>query len=718
MDEFEIFQQMIKAWAGRKNPVEGLTLAQLANITFRDGSNSKASLVGRVLNAYRRYFTSPSRGGYKWSANWSLLRTEHPGLFPRGPRSSTGSAGDPRGPGVSDVLAALDDEKRAVRERSAKTPLVILGMTRITRDTESANYYEALYDEGENDDVAIPEGCDVQLRWVGANTEYGELLASDPIQCRIVIKTARPLPAHLLGRECRAVATADTLVDRLRRAVERTSGDRGALVWKVLGGAQPKPVSWDAPIIDGGLDSSQRGAVRHALSRDVTLLWGPPGTGKTHTLARIMASLVLAGERVMASAIANVAVDQLALQVVDALRDLPEGKALLDAGKIVRFGFARQPKVLAERRLFPDREEAQRLRRRLEQLRKEERAQRAQTPLLTQARLRDEIRQVETDLKNVTRVTLDKAALILTTVTQVSSEEAIWSSSFSTAVMDEASMASRPHLLAFGGLVTKRFIVAGDFRQLGPIVVSQSEQARRCLGEDLFKAAGMGTALTHPALQMLTCQRRMHDDIASCINTVFYGGRLTTAVTPDGVRGRNLQPFGGKSVVFVDLERGGEVETTKGGSRKNYRSGEATVALATMYLRADLTIHVGIVTPYRAQARLIKNLIKEAQLNAGDRITVGTVHAYQGSEADIILWDLVESQATPIGRLFRGDDGNRLCNVAISRAKGKLVMVGELQAFRDGGQSDAVGALRNILFGRADAYQVVRWSEVGNVVAI
>jgi superfamily I DNA and/or RNA helicase len=80
-----------------------------------------------------------------------------------------------------------------------------------------------------------------------------------------------------------------------------------------------------------------------------------------------------------------------------------------------------------------------------------------------------------------------------------------------------------------------------------------------------------------------------------------------------------------------------------------------------------------------------------------DRIRIGTVHAFQGSEADVIILDLVESRNHKIGNLYHGETGDRLINVAISRAKDKLIVVGDRQAFYDAPGHEMVNQLKKLL---------------------
>jgi superfamily I DNA and/or RNA helicase len=252
------------------------------------------------------------------------------------------------------------------------------------------------------------------------------------------------------------------------------------------------------------------------------------------------------------------------------------------------------------------------------------------------------------------------------------------------------------------GLVGReRLVVAGDFRQLGPIAVSQSKAAFDWLHKDAFELAGIKNNLNHPALGMLTNQRRMHSDICDIINRQFYGNKLTTQVDGKKTYASALPPLPGKPAVLVSYlpADGSQSEQTGSGSRLNHGSAQIASVLAATYVKCEQKVKVGLITPYRAQVALVKRLLKDMKLPAeqSDRITVGTVHAFQGAEADIIIFDLVDSRQHPIGRLYRGDTGNRLVNVAISRAQGKLVLIGDPETFLNGAGYQAVDRFRNIL---------------------
>jgi superfamily I DNA and/or RNA helicase len=82
---------------------------------------------------------------------------------------------------------------------------------------------------------------------------------------------------------------------------------------------------------------------------------------------------------------------------------------------------------------------------------------------------------------------------------------------------------------------------------------------------------------------------------------------------------------------------------------------------------------------------MIKRSITELRLHErqSSKIKVGTVHAFQGDESDVILFDMVDTKSSGPGMLYKGGTGLRLLNVAISRAKGKIVMIGERDLFSD-----------------------------------
>jgi len=692
MNTEEIFEKIIAKWRRRTNPGEGLTLPQIANIALGNGNSRNAGLVGRTLNEFIVYFRPPSRTGYKWEVNWGLVQRDYPNLLDRKPKST--KTLEPA-EAIEEMCRALDDEIR---------PIKSLGAYLVAEQSDGAFLYEAVVELPGDTELPIPEGVRIRLRWpnfVERCVIEATLLSYDAVRSTIIFETDRALSQRHLFTDFVIEPLVDELLKIVKATLSLVAANAQCLALRLLkNDFEPIGRPWPSIVSPEGLDESQLLAVTTCLGQDVTFVWGPPGTGKTHALARLIANAALANEKVVATAIANVAVDQLALRVVDALEQAgPAGRALLNDGHVFRFGHPRLPAVSGESRLFPRRSEIQETRKELHEAQKRH-ADIPRADAHARALGQKQINDLKERLRALTRAVFDEAKIILTTAVQVCLEPAFADSPFGLMVVDEASMMPIPYLMCMGLFARDRFVVAGDFQQLGPIALSKSELAQRWLHRNGFDLTGISDKLSHPALTMLTTQRRMHESICQLINNIFYQGKLRTAVPPLALTATRLKPLPGTAAVFVLLlkEDGSHVEQTESGSRCNKRSAEESVKAAYSCVKEDEKLSVGIVTPYRAQVSLIKRLRDESlPKEAARRINVGTVHAFQGSESDVIIWDLVETRNHSIGRLYRQATGDRLTNVAISRAKGKLIIIGDRDAFSHAPGGDLVRRLRPLL---------------------
>jgi superfamily I DNA and/or RNA helicase len=133
---------------------------------------------------------------------------------------------------------------------------------------------------------------------------------------------------------------------------------------------------------------------------------------------------------------------------------------------------------------------------------------------------------------------------------------------------------------------------------------------------------------------------------------------------------------------------------------------------------------VAVITPYRAQVASIKDALKpmldrsaEARRDGGASPHVGTIHTFQGSERDVVILDLVENRGETIGLLFLEESGDRLGNVAITRAKGKLVVLADPRAFIDAAGHRSVWQLRSIIAG-LERTSRVPYEEIRNGVPL
>ena len=277
---------------------------------------------------------------------------------------------------------------------------------------------------------------------------------------------------------------------------------------------------------DRDMNEDQQRAVRRSLGSRTTFVWGPPGTGKTWTLARIVEAHYRAGRSVLLVSHTNVAVDTALEQVAERLCS----EADFDRGLVLRRG----PIVKDE------------LRRRFG---------RQIIPAEVAARLGDEPsrrRQAERSL-------LDRCRVLATTVhrTYIHPGSA---RRFDTVVIDEASMLMPPLVYWAAGLATRSVTVAGDFRQLPPIVITQKDNAKEWLARDVFERAGipdrLGSGEAMPYLVSLGRQYRMRRPICKAVNRHFYADRPLRSdpmCSGPGVRSEVEKfPFSSRALLRMD----------------------------------------------------------------------------------------------------------------------------------------------------------------------
>lgn len=312
----------------------------------------------------------------------------------------------------------------------------------------------------------------------------------------------------------------------------------------------------------------------------------------------------------------------------------------------------------------------------------------------TQARI-DELRGQITDLERqidaIRQDVINQAVLVATTLARTYTMAEVYSRQFETVVCDEASMAPIPAVFWACSLATKSVTVTGDFRQLAPIAESKDAKVKEWLRRDVFAAAGMNkewetNTTAESPMVMLTTQYRMQSQIRTIVSNVFYNDRLTDGENIiEKPEIRNSLPCPG---VYTGLYDTSAIDPwcswTNGYSRFNLY--HAVLAVRLCQTASANFSNIGIITPYKAQTRLIKVLV-EMNPALRDKVVVSNVHRFQGNERDLIIFDLVDSTGLPPGKLLRGridsedidnSEGARLVNVACSRAKDKLAIIANL----------------------------------------
>ncbi|MFC6863027.1 AAA domain-containing protein [Halomicroarcula sp. GCM10025817] len=421
----------------------------------------------------------------------------------------------------------------------------------------------------------------------------------------IVVTADEPLDLRRLD-----VYPSELTTSRLQNALHDALLKQSAEAKDVLFGRREP--AFDPPgetFIDN--NDAQDEAVSLAVgAEDVALVHGPPGTGKTYTLARMVRALIARGDRVLLSAFTNRAVDN----AIEALED----QGFTD---IVRVG--------------------------------------------TESGVREDMQQyrLETGGDPGECAARLQSADVVAATTATCGGTALQSQSFDVAVVDEAGQLTEPGTLAATTLAD-RFVLVGDHQQLPPVVQSEAETLTTSLFERLIE--------TYPdAGVMLDRQYRMAQHIQAFASQEFYDGALRPA--NGDVAGQRIDDLSGVSldalpshlrdrVSFVDPD-GAQVGNT------NPTEADAVADVVAAYREAGVeAADVGVIAPYRAQVSEISRRLPD--------VAVDTVDRFQGSSKEVIVVSFTATGALD-GPLF--EDYRRI-NVALTRAKKSLVLVGDADA--------------------------------------
>ncbi|GER89044.1 hypothetical protein KDW_32060 [Dictyobacter vulcani] len=307
---------------------------------------------------------------------------------------------------------------------------------------------------------------------------------------------------------------------------------------------------------------------------------------------------------------------------------------------------------------------------------------------------------VEEAKREVARFVLEAAQVVGTTLTGLYLNPTLLNQQWDVVIIDEGSMAPPPAVMIAAQCARDHVTVVGDPLQLAPVCKirdpnvphwqQDQDLVQRWLGRDVFYHGGYtlqqaGSGTHHCVL--LPYQSRMHSDICDLVRDLVYQGLLKNR-HPAAPR-PTFGPEPDHAVVLYDTggtERTLALKPKSGRSRYNPYHAEVAIKLAERVL-ADMPGKrpecIGIVTPYAAQRDFIKELIRGTALETYAR--VGTVHAFQGLEFDVLVFDTVESPGIRISRFMSdrwGTDAMRLLNVAVTRARHKLLIVANMRYIR------------------------------------
>lgn len=452
--------------------------------------------------------------------------------------------------------------------------------------------------------------------------------------------------------------------DRLAYLRELFHGDR-----------QPQRYAFE-PIRFPWLNPTQEQAVNEVLrAKDVAIVHGPPGTGKTTTLVEAINETLMRESQVMVCAQSNMAVDWISEKLVDrGINVLRIGNPTRVNDKMLGFTYERRFES------HPDYPQLWAIRKAIRELR-QHRKRGSDTFHQKMERLKS--RATELELR-INAQLFGEARVIACTLVG-SANKLLDGQRFNTLFIDEAAQALEAACWIPLRRVS-RVILAGDHCQLPPTVKSLAA-LKAGLGVTLMERV---TATQPSVVTLLKVQYRMNEAIMRFSSDWFYGGQVKSAPQ---VRHRGIQdydnPFLWIDTAPLEEEDDSPVyhEQFVGESFGRVNKAEANLTISTLrdYLEKvgkqrflDEQVDVGVISPYRAQVQYLRSLIKATpELKPFRRaITVNTVDGFQGQERDIVLISLVRSNAA-------GDIGFlkdlRRMNVAITRARMKVIILGDVK---------------------------------------
>ena len=420
------------------------------------------------------------------------------------------------------------------------------------------------------------------------------------------------------------------------------------------------------------LNKTQEHAVNEVLrAKDVAIVHGPPGTGKTTTLVEAIYEVLRREPQVLVCAQSNMAVDWISEKLVDrGISVLRIGNPTRVNDKMLSFTYERRFEA------HPDYPQLWALRKAIRELR----AHRKRGDEKYHQKL-ESLKSRATELEIRINQELFAEARVVASTLVGSSHRLLDGMKFGTLFIDEAAQA----LEAACWIPIRRasrVVLAGDHCQLPPTVKSLAALK-----------AGLGVTLMerlvdlHPeAVTLLKIQYRMNEEIMRFSSDWFYHNQVESApeVKFRGILDLDV-PI--EWVTPDNLPEGEEAESgeTEGlaGSRLNKAEAELTLLTLQRYFERigktrilEERLDVGIISPYRAQVQYLRSLIRKREFFKPYRslISVNTVDGFQGQERDIILISLVrQNDAGQIGFLR---DLRRM-NVAITRARMKLIILGD-----------------------------------------
>jgi ATP-dependent RNA/DNA helicase IGHMBP2 len=467
----------------------------------------------------------------------------------------------------------------------------------------------------------------------------------------------------------------------MHKVINAEKGRLAYLREVMYGSVEAKFDKKDETIIYEHLNASQNEALQNiAAAQDVAIIHGPPGTGKTTTLVQAIAHTLKEEEQVLVCSPSNVAVDLVTEKLVQAginvlrlgnpARVSEEVMSNTVDAKVTAHPYYKDVKAFIKR-ADEFRNMAHKYKRNFGKAEREQR----QMLFAESKSILSEARKLE---DHILDEQFAKAQVITCTPVNAASRM-LRDRKFRTVFIDEAAQALEPMTwIVFGK--AERVIFAGDHLQLPPTVKSKKAEEgglKRTLFEKCIENQNVDV--------MLDTQYRMNEQIMNFSNEHFYKGKLKAA---DAVKDRVLavtseSPLLSTPVEFIDTAGCGFNENLNPETQSLSNPEEATILLKHLKqllnaydAKVNGRINIGVISPYKEQVQLLTELLdKDEEIEPFRKmIAVKTIDGFQGQEKDAIYLSLVRSNET--GEIGFLNDHRRM-NVALTRAKKKLVVIGD-----------------------------------------
>jgi len=493
----------------------------------------------------------------------------------------------------------------------------------------------------------------------------------------------------------------DIVFDRMRKNLQnlpKLKGEVANLIEVALNLKQAKPII-ATKIKSKNLNETQNKALSYALnSNPIFLIHGPPGTGKTTTLIEIIKHSAKCGKKVLATAESNIAVDNILSKFITSdFKIIRLGHVARVDEKLEKFSLS----ALASKHKLQ--EKIDNLKKIANELLKKQSAFIKPTAGLLRGMSKDRILTLAKNNKSQRGLNLDtikslakwieleakinkiyenikliereieiliiKNSDIVFATNSMTAIEAMRDFVFDLVVIDEASQQVVPSTL-LSLSKAKSAVIAGDHKQLPPTVQSNNKILQKSLFDSLILREDIKNI-------MLNIQYRMNKTIMQYPNIKFYNGALKA----DGkVENKNLQIESSDilsknyDVVFINIDS--IEQKSKTNSIFNILEAKEIAKVAKNLVELGVKEQdIGIITPYLAQISKIKKFLQDYKLN----IETKSVDGFQGKEKKVILISFVRANKNAeVGFL---KDKRRL-NVALTRAKVKLIMFGNLKSLK------------------------------------